>query len=89
MLVERGARHLIILSRNARSHEHVEFYSDLRAAGCEVVARNCNIAVKADLARALNECKGMPPVQGVIQGAMVLQVCFLFLQPCKQLLTFR
>ena len=74
MLVERGARHLILLSRNAQSYKHLEFYTDLRAAGCEVVARNCNIADKADLARALEECKGMPPVRGIIQGAMVLQV---------------
>ncbi|KAL8687483.1 MAG: hypothetical protein Q9218_006357 [Villophora microphyllina] len=73
LLVECGGRHLIILSRNAQSDKHVDFYTDLRAAGCQVVARNCNISDKADLTRALNECKGMPPVKGVIQGAMVLQ----------------
>ncbi|KAL8737123.1 MAG: hypothetical protein Q9181_001994 [Wetmoreana brouardii] len=73
LLVECGGRHLIILSRKAQSHEHVEFYTDLRRAGCEVVVRSCDICDRADLARALNECKGMPPVRGVIQGAMVLQ----------------
>lgn len=74
--VERGARHLIILSRSAQSYQHTAFYNELRAARCDVVARSCNIADKADLARALNECSTMPPVKGVIQGGMVLRVCF-------------
>ncbi|KAL8909785.1 MAG: hypothetical protein Q9171_004904 [Xanthocarpia ochracea] len=73
LLVELGSRHLIILSRNAQSQKQVEFYTDLRTAGCEVVARNCDICDEVDLTHALNECKGLPPVRGVIQGAMVLQ----------------
>lgn len=40
---------------------------------------SCDVADKLDLARAINQCQEMPPVRGVIQGAMVLQVGDLWL----------
>lgn len=42
------------------------------------MAENCNVADKLDLARAMRKCQEMPPVRGVIQGAMVLQVSDLW-----------
>ena len=74
MLVERGARHLVILSRTAQSRKYIDFYADLRTAGCEVVARNCSVSDRSDLQRVLRQCAGMPPIKGIIQGAMALSV---------------
>lgn len=74
MLVERGARHIIILSWNSQSRKYIDFYADPRAAGCEAVARNCSVSDRSDLQRVLRECAGMPPIKGIIQGAMALEV---------------
>lgn len=77
-VVQRGAKHLIILSRNAATQAKSQsFLSELQNAGCQVVVRNCDIADQKDLARVMEECeRDLPPVRGVIQAAMVLQVCY-------------
>lgn len=76
-MVEHGARNLILLSRSAGRQNSGAFVSELRAAGCRVVAISCDVADADDLARALDACardeQRLPPVRGVIQGAMVLQ----------------
>ena len=76
-LVQRGAMHLIILSRSAATQPKSQsFLNELQNTGCQVIIRNCDIADKDDLARVMEECERvMPPVRGVIQAAMVLQVC--------------
>lgn len=76
--MEHGARNIILLSRNAESQANASFLNELRNVGAKVVAANCNVADKLDLARAMNRCQEMPSVRGVIQGAMVLQVCDLW-----------
>ncbi|OCL05917.1 reducing type I polyketide synthase [Glonium stellatum] len=73
-MVERGAKHLILLSRSAEADSNIAFLNELEAAGSKVLARNCDVADKSGLAQVMSECaKKMPPVRGVIQGAMVLQ----------------
>jgi len=76
MLVERGAKHLILISRSAASRPSSQvFLEELRQAGCNVVARNCDISHEEGLARVRKEClRDMPPVRGVIQAAMFLMV---------------
>lgn len=76
MLVERGAKHLILISRSAASRPSSQvFLEELRQAGCNVVARNCDISHEESLARMKKEClQDMPPVRGVIQAAMFLMV---------------
>ena len=78
-LVEHGAKNIILLSRNAKSQANASFLEKLRNLGAKIVADNCDVADKLDLARAMDQCKEMPPVRGVIQGAMVLQVGDLWL----------
>ncbi|KAI0812922.1 KR-domain-containing protein [Xylaria sp. FL0064] len=78
--VER-ARNLILLSRSASNEEESgEFVAELRETGCRVVAVSCDVSITGHLAQALRTCKdqGLPPVRGVIQGAMrciVPKVC--------------
>ncbi|KAI0973114.1 hypothetical protein F4678DRAFT_478324 [Xylaria arbuscula] len=75
-LVDHGAKNMIILSRSAGNGEKAgAFVEDLRGIGCRVMAINCNVSIAGDLSTALRACKeqGLPPVRGVIQGAMVLQ----------------
>lgn len=75
-MVEHGARNIILLSRSAGKQNFGAFTEQLRETGCRVVAISCDIANKEELASVLETCsrdENMPPVRGVIQGAMVLQ----------------
>ncbi|KAI0483452.1 putative polyketide synthase [Xylaria cf. heliscus] len=72
--VERGARNLIIISRSVASNtEAIEITHQLSADGCRVKLCSCDVADWSSLAETLNECRReMPPIRGVIQGAVVL-----------------
>jgi acyl transferase domain-containing protein/NADPH:quinone reductase-like Zn-dependent oxidoreductase/NAD(P)-dependent dehydrogenase (short-subunit alcohol dehydrogenase family)/SAM-dependent methyltransferase len=75
-MVDHGARNLILLSRSAGKQNSGAFVSQLRETGCRVIAISCDVANNEDLTRALDTCKRdkqLPPVRGIIQGAMVLQ----------------
>ncbi|EAQ86385.1 hypothetical protein CHGG_07638 [Chaetomium globosum CBS 148.51] len=75
-MMDHGARNLILLSRNASKQNAGTFITQLREAGCRVVAISCDVASEQSLTRALDRCKneeGLPPIRGVIQGAMVLK----------------
>ncbi|PYH87097.1 polyketide synthase [Aspergillus uvarum CBS 121591] len=71
-MVERGARHLLILSRNARTQP---FVTGLQQRGCTVRLHACDIADESQLQAVLQHCQedSMPPIRGVIQAAMVLK----------------
>ena len=75
-LVELGAQNLVLLSRNAESPQHGPFLAEIRGNGVKVVTRNVDIADAARLEKAARDVSTvLPPVAGVIQAAMVLQVC--------------
>lgn len=66
-----------MLSRHAESHANVSFLDEMRSMGTNMLALNVDISNAQSLADAIDTAsKTMPPVKGVIQGAMVLQVCF-------------
>lgn len=67
-MVERGAEHLIILSRNAK----VDTF--LAALQCNVRAVACDVSEESQLSYAVASCADMPPIRGVLQAAMVLEV---------------
>ncbi|GAB1210912.1 hypothetical protein ATERTT37_000022 [Aspergillus terreus] len=71
-LVDRGARYLIILSRTARVDPVV---TSLQERGCTVSVQACDVADESQLEAALQQCRteNLPPIRGVIQGAMVLK----------------
>jgi len=91
LLARRGARHLVTLSRRAASLEEQQaLESQLQAVGpgCRLYCLQCDVASEADVYKAahtLNEA-GVPPVRGVIQSAVFLQVS-IYLLRCHQLYT--
>jgi NADPH:quinone reductase-like Zn-dependent oxidoreductase len=83
-LVAHGARNLILLSRSAgdldldknKATNGALFIRELReAGGCRVKPVSCDIALASSLTTALRACEdaGLPPVRGVVQGAMLLR----------------
>ncbi|KAJ6119127.1 hypothetical protein N7523_003407 [Penicillium sp. IBT 18751x] len=75
-MVDHGARNLILLSRSAGKQDGSVFVNQLREAGCCVASISCDVSNKAGLEESLRFCENnlqLPPVRGVIQGAMVLQ----------------
>ncbi|KAL4865188.1 hypothetical protein BDV12DRAFT_200380 [Aspergillus spectabilis] len=82
-LVSHGARNLILLSRSAgdldldthKTTSGALFIQELRSMGCCVKPVSCDISLASSLTTALRSCSdaGLPPVRGVIQGAMLLR----------------
>ncbi|KAI1128976.1 hypothetical protein F5Y10DRAFT_239255 [Nemania abortiva] len=75
-MADRGAKHLIILSRSGpTSQAALELVSNLTAQGVAVFAPKCDASSVAELAAALEEreVRAMPPIKGCINAAMVLQ----------------
>ncbi|KAL1623909.1 Type I Iterative PKS [Neofusicoccum ribis] len=73
-LAERGAKNVLVLSRHAESHSNAPFLDEMRSKGVNILARNLDICNPSSLAEAIEQASNvLPPVKGVIQGAMVLQ----------------
>lgn len=75
-MVERGARNLIFLSRSGSNSAAAQAtVDDLTAKHCQVKVFACDVSDREGLSRVIQECKAtMPPINGCVQGAMVLQV---------------
>ena len=79
-MIEHGAKTLILLSRNAGNMEKTgAFVAQMQETGCRIKAISCDVSNPDSFAAALHECRreDVPPIRGIIQGAMVLQVSFL------------
>lgn len=73
-LISRGARNLIIMSRSATAEKISSLSEDVAQVGCRIYASQCDIADAESIRIAFDNCeKHMPPIRGIIQGAMVLQ----------------
>jgi NAD(P)-dependent dehydrogenase (short-subunit alcohol dehydrogenase family)/acyl carrier protein len=72
-LVEKGARHLVLLSRSGASSSVKEVVAELAAKGTTVATIQADVSNESDLSRALSEIRNtMPPLRGVIHAAGVL-----------------
>jgi acyl transferase domain-containing protein len=72
-LIEKGARHLVLLGRHAPTDHAAAAVEDLRAAGAEVAALKVDVSRADEFAAAFSHIKGaMPPLKGVIHAAGVL-----------------
>jgi NADPH:quinone reductase-like Zn-dependent oxidoreductase/NADP-dependent 3-hydroxy acid dehydrogenase YdfG/acyl carrier protein len=73
-LVERGARHLVLLGRRgAATDEAKAAVADLSARGVQVYAEPCDIADRRAVERLFEHIAAtMPPVAGILHAAMVL-----------------
>ncbi|KAK7959092.1 Reducing polyketide synthase PKS1 [Apiospora aurea] len=74
-MVSRGARHLVLLSRGGSATGKVkELIDEVAQLGAEIVVQKCDVANPADVENLVTyELGGLPPVRGVIHGAMVLR----------------
>ncbi|OQE17817.1 hypothetical protein PENFLA_c023G05273 [Penicillium flavigenum] len=72
-MVSRGARHLVFLNRSGIESEAArDTVSALQAAGCTATVFACDVADAAQLASTLDKAlQQLPPIRGVIKGAMM------------------
>lgn len=73
-------KNLIVLSRTARTHpDRAALVADVEAAGCRVSVQSCDVSSEADFRRVLDQVRrdeSFPPIRGVVQAAMTLNVSF-------------
>ncbi|CAG9992168.1 unnamed protein product, partial [Clonostachys byssicola] len=74
-LVDRGARHLILLARSGpRTQEARDFVEGLTLRGVQVTTPPCDISDADALRSVLDDCSStMPPIRGAIQATGLLR----------------
>lgn len=80
-MIEQGATSLILLSRRAGDDQAIRAFADqtMHETGCRIKTISCDVSNLAELKAALQEFQReqLPPVRGVVQGALVLQVSYM------------
>ncbi|HEX5081064.1 MAG TPA: SDR family NAD(P)-dependent oxidoreductase, partial [Blastocatellia bacterium] len=72
-MVERGARHLILMGRNAPAETAKETVASLKESGVKVVTAKVDVASLRQVKQAVARSKEkMPPLRGVIHAAGIL-----------------
>ncbi|KAB8279532.1 ketoacyl-synt-domain-containing protein [Aspergillus minisclerotigenes] len=69
-MAEKGARHIVYLSRSAGAIGHVDFIREMEAQGCTVSLIQGDVCNPDDVRRAVSSCDA--PLLGVIQMSAVL-----------------
>lgn len=74
-LVERGARHLVLVGRRGVADEATQkVLDDLAAKGAHIVVKRTDISRETDVATLLAEIdRELPPLRGIFHSAMVLE----------------
>jgi acyl transferase domain-containing protein/acyl-CoA synthetase (AMP-forming)/AMP-acid ligase II/acyl carrier protein len=82
-LSERGARHLVLLSRSGPSLAGEDLISELKQSGTEVVSMQADVSNHSDIVRVLSEIRHtLPPLRGIVHAAGTLDDhIFLKLEP--------
>ena len=74
-MADQGAKNLIFASRSGLAKQEArELVGVLEDRGVAVAVHTCDISEASQMRNILEHTKHMPPIQGVIQGAMVLKV---------------
>ncbi|KUI60431.1 Lovastatin diketide synthase LovF [Cytospora mali] len=78
LMAQRGAKHLITLSRRACSvKDHLELQGQLRVVnpGCSLYCLTCDITQEESVQQAAERLHelGLPPVRGIVQSAALLK----------------
>jgi myxalamid-type polyketide synthase MxaB len=72
-LVEKGARHLVLVSRGAPSTQAQAALDEIQAAGAAVILARADVSRRDELEEALRRAAAtMPPLRGIIHAAGVL-----------------
>jgi NAD(P)-dependent dehydrogenase (short-subunit alcohol dehydrogenase family) len=80
-MVSKGAKTIVLVSRSGELRGKAKEQIDaLNETGANIVVRSCDVANRASVDELVSEgLSGLPPVRGIIHGAMVLHVslkCF-------------
>jgi NAD(P)-dependent dehydrogenase (short-subunit alcohol dehydrogenase family) len=75
-MVSKGAKNIVLLSRSGERRDRAkEQIDDLNNGGANVVVRSCDVADRASVDQLISGgLIDLPPVRGIIHGAMVLHV---------------
>ena len=75
-MISRGARTLVLVSRSGSATGKVkELITEAEKSGANVVVRRCNVADPVEVGELVEYgLEDLPPVRGVVHGAMVLHV---------------
>ena len=75
-MADHGAKNLIFVSRSGIAKQEArELVNVLKERQITVVVHSCDVGNASQLKDVLAQSNHMPPVRGVVQGVMVLQVC--------------
>ena len=79
-LSSKGARNIVLVSRSGSANQNVHaLISELAAEGTKVVVESCDVASTASVNTLIGEkLKHLPPIHGVVHGAMVLRVSVIW-----------
>ena len=73
-----GAKFIILASRSGQAADGIQMLvQDMEDIGTRVVVQQCDIGSETDVQELIRfaAAQGLPPLAGVVHGAMVLQVC--------------
>lgn len=75
-MASRGAKHIVLVSRSGASTDDVKTtIRELELLGTQVIVKACDVGSMESVTGLVKEqLKGLPPVRGIIHGAMVLRV---------------
>lgn len=78
-LSTKGARNIVLVSRSANINSKVQALIDeLAINGTRVVVKPCDVSQQHTVEALIDSLSDLPPVRGVVHGAMVLKVsCYL------------
>ena len=72
-MVERGARHIVLMGRHGATARAQEQIARLSGAGATIVAARGDVSLEGDVAKVLEKiAREMPPLRGVLHAAGVL-----------------
>lgn len=76
----KGAKNIVLVSRQAAINETVRTLIDtLAPLGVRIIVKACDVSSRESVKALINEeMKDLPPIRGVIHGAMVLRVRFYY-----------
>lgn len=75
-MVQKGAQNIVLLSRSGSVRgQAAREIEALRDCGANIVLRSCDVSSRAAVDDLLqHELAHLPPVRGIVHGAMVLDV---------------
>ena len=84
-MVNHGAKNIIFISRSGGAKEEAQrLIEELKSKGARILAFACDLGDCTAFKLVVEECgRVLPPIRGVVQGAMVLQVSTLLSSACK------